>query len=280
MAPPFAASGAAALTRVGAEHNIPADASPRARAVAVTDPPETVVALEEPLSGDGASAAAARLREALGTATGGVAIDLAAVRSVDSFGLAALGEAIRRCRREGRSVRVLHPPEGAGRLAAFLRLDRVLEADPAPPARERRGVVERVGDAALRLRDYLVTLLAMTADGYRYAFVDPVRGDPVKWEQFLRQLAEAGAGAVPIVILINFMIGLILAFQMAYVLRDYGATIFIAQVVGISITREIGYMGSGEERRGGAEPGRPGEAGARLIKRTLSTSAANRDYAP
>ena len=38
------------------------------------------------------------------------------------------------------------------------------------------------------------------------------------------------------------MIGLILAFQMAYVLRDYGATLFIAKVVGISVTREIGPL--------------------------------------
>jgi phospholipid/cholesterol/gamma-HCH transport system permease protein len=64
----------------------------------------------------------------------------------------------------------------------------------------------------------------------------------VRREAFVRQLAEAGAGAVPIVCIITFMIGVILAIQMAYVLRDYGATIFIAKVVGISITREIGPL--------------------------------------
>ncbi|MHC4820999.1 MAG: MlaE family ABC transporter permease, partial [Planctomycetota bacterium] len=54
--------------------------------------------------------------------------------------------------------------------------------------------------------------------------------------------AEIGFGAVPIVVLINLMIGVILAIQMAYVLRDYGATIFIAKVVGISMSREIGPL--------------------------------------
>ena len=208
----------------------------------MTDPPETVVALAEPLAGDGALAAAERLGEAVSRGGGPLVIDLAAVRSVDTFGLAALGDAVRRCREAGRAVRIVNAPEGAGRLAAFLRLDRVVAAAKGEPPRVPRGLVIAAGDAFLGLRDYLVTLLAMTADAYRHAFVDPVRGDAVRREQFLRQMAEAGAGAVPIVVLITFMIGLILAFQMAYVLRSYGATIFIAQVVAISITRELGPL--------------------------------------
>ncbi len=206
-------------------------------------PAETVVALADPLSGAGAVAAARLLREVLVPgAAGTLVIDLGAVRRVDAFGLAALGETVRRCRAEGREVRVVNAPEGAGRMAAFLRLDRVLASDAgtAPPRRENPILL--VGDAALRLYDYLVTMLGMTADGFRYAVADPLRGGAVVREQFLRQLAEAGAGAVPIVCLINFMIGLILAFQLAYVLKDYGATLFIPRVVGVSMTREMGPL--------------------------------------
>jgi len=139
-------------------------------------------------------------------------------------------------------VEVRNAPEGAGRLASFLRLDRVLSGEPFPPPPERVPFLERAGAAALSLRDYLVTLLSMLAEGYRHAFPDSLRGGAVRGEQFLRQVAETGMGAVPIVVLINFMIGLILAFQMAYVLRDYGATLLVAKVVGISITREIGPL--------------------------------------
>jgi len=205
---------------------------------------ETVVPLSDPLAGAGAAAAARRLSEALRGAGSGapLVIDLGEVRRVDSFGLAALGEAVRRCRAEGRAVTVRNAPSGAGRLAAFLRLDRVLAADPSPPRSRRGTLLEAAGDAALFGRDYLVTLISMTAEGYRRAFLDALRGGTVAAEQLWRQLAEVGAGAVPIVVLINFMIGLILAFQMAYVLRDYGATIYIAKVVGISITREIGPL--------------------------------------
>jgi phospholipid/cholesterol/gamma-HCH transport system permease protein len=208
----------------------------------VSEQGETVIALSDPLEGDGAVAAAERMGAAISASRGPVSIDLAAVRRVDTYGMAAISDAVRRCRREGRVVRLVNAPEAARRLGRFLRLDRVLEAEAGPAPPQRRGPVIAAGDAWISLRDYLVTLLSMTADAYRHAFVDPFRGDAVKWEQFLRQLAEAGAGAVPIVILINFMIGLILAFQMAYVLRSYGATVFIAQVIGISITREIGPL--------------------------------------
>jgi phospholipid/cholesterol/gamma-HCH transport system permease protein len=203
---------------------------------------ETVIAVADPMTGDGAVAAAERMGEALRTSQGPVVLDLAAVTRIDTFGMAALSDAVRRCRREGRGVRVAHAPPGAERLAAFLHLDRVLASSATGAARAGEGILERAGGAVLRLRDYLVTLLGMTADAYRHAFVDPFRGDPVKWEQFLRQMAEAGAGAVPIVVLINFMLGLILAFQMAYVFRDYGATPLIANIVGVAVTRELGPL--------------------------------------
>ncbi|MCK6479448.1 MAG: MlaE family lipid ABC transporter permease subunit [Planctomycetes bacterium] len=206
-------------------------------------PTEILVPLADPLAGPGAAAAARALGEALRGAPPGapLAIDLGAVLRVDTFGLAALGEAVRRCRREGRPVRVLRAPAGAGRLAAFLRLDRVLATEP-PPAAPPPPLLERAGEAVLAFRDYMVTLLSMTAEGYRHAFVDPLRGGAVRAEQFVRQLAETGMGAVPIVVLINFMIGLILAFQMAYALRDYGATLYVARFVGITVTREIGPL--------------------------------------
>ena len=205
---------------------------------------ETIVSLSEPMAGPGAAAGARALGEALGRAAAGEAlvIDLGSVRTVDTFGLAAIGEAVRRGRGEGRPVEIRNPPSGAGRLAAFLRLDRVLAADPHPPRSPRTPFLLAAGDAAIALRDYMVTLLSMVAEGYRYAFIDPIRGGAVRTEQFVRQLAETGMGAVPIVVLINFMIGLILAFQMAYVLRDYGATLLVAKVVGISVTREIGPL--------------------------------------
>jgi len=199
------------------------------------------VALDDPLAGEGAAAASARLREAAGDA-GPVVIDLGQVRRVDTFGVAALGEAVRRFRAAGRDVRVVNVPPEAARLASFLRLDRVLAVELASGAAARGGLVAWAGDLGIRVRDDAIAMLAMLAEAYRVAFVDPFRGGAVRREHFFRQLAEIGAGAVPIVVLINLMLGVILALQMAYVLRDYGATFLVAQVTAVAVTREVGPL--------------------------------------
>ncbi|MHC4922947.1 MAG: MlaE family lipid ABC transporter permease subunit [Planctomycetota bacterium] len=203
--------------------------------------PEHVVALQDPLAGDGAVEASRSLEAAIDS-QGPVVVDLSNVHEVDTFGMAALGNVVRRLRAAGRTVEIRNAPERATRLATFLRLDEVLEQDPESRIPVKEGFLQRTGILAMDLRERAVLFLAMLWDGYRYGFTDPMRKDPVKREGFFRQMTEIGFGAVPIVVLINLMIGVILAIQMAYVLRDYGATIFIAKVVGISMSREIGPL--------------------------------------
>ena len=53
-------------------------------------------------------------------------------------------------------------------------------------------------------------------------------------------LAErAGVDGVPIVLLLNFLVGFVMAFQSARQLKLYGANVYVADVVGISVTREL-----------------------------------------
>ena len=52
-------------------------------------------------------------------------------------------------------------------------------------------------------------------------------------------VAKAGADAVPIVLLINFLVGFVMGFQSARQLQSYGANIFVADIVGLAVTREL-----------------------------------------
>jgi phospholipid/cholesterol/gamma-HCH transport system permease protein len=56
---------------------------------------------------------------------------------------------------------------------------------------------------------------------------------------------ECGAQALPIVSLISFLVGLILAFMGANQLRQFGAQIYVANLVGLSMAREMGAMMTG-----------------------------------
>lgn len=60
--------------------------------------------------------------------------------------------------------------------------------------------------------------------------------------ELLRAMRQCGTDAVPIVGLISFLTGMILAFQAALVLREYGADIFVANLIGLSMLREMGPL--------------------------------------
>jgi phospholipid/cholesterol/gamma-HCH transport system permease protein len=59
---------------------------------------------------------------------------------------------------------------------------------------------------------------------------------------FLQLLQESGAQALPIVTLINFLMGVILAFVGAVQLQQFGAEIFVANLVAIAMVREMGAL--------------------------------------
>ena len=63
-----------------------------------------------------------------------------------------------------------------------------------------------------------------------------------RWGDCLAQMQQCGAMGLPIVSLISFLIGLTLAYQAAVELRQFGADIFVADIVGLSIVREMGPM--------------------------------------
>lgn len=67
----------------------------------------------------------------------------------------------------------------------------------------------------------------------------------VRLDDWLVELHEAGARALPIVAFLSFLVGLILAFVSVIQLQLFGASIYVADLVGISMTREMGALITG-----------------------------------
>jgi phospholipid/cholesterol/gamma-HCH transport system permease protein len=64
----------------------------------------------------------------------------------------------------------------------------------------------------------------------------------VRWRETLLYIQRSGADGLPIVALISYLMGLITAFQAAVQLTQFGADIYVANLVGISIVRELGPL--------------------------------------
>ncbi len=62
------------------------------------------------------------------------------------------------------------------------------------------------------------------------------------WKEVLPIMERSGVDAVPIVLLINFLVGFVMAFQGAVQLKQFGANIYVADLVGLSVTRELGPL--------------------------------------
>lgn len=75
-----------------------------------------------------------------------------------------------------------------------------------------------------------------------WLLIGPFKKKGFRWASSVHQMVLIGFEAVPIVSLISLAIGIIMALQAAYQLRRVGALIYVADLVGISITRELGPL--------------------------------------
>jgi phospholipid/cholesterol/gamma-HCH transport system permease protein len=113
-------------------------------------------------------------------------------------------------------------------------------ADKAP-----LGFVTRLGAATLAIWQDAAEFVPFVGESL-LAAVALVRGKArMRTTDFFLALQDCGASALGIVALISMLVGLILAFVGAVQLQQFGATIYVADLVGIAMTREMGAMMTG-----------------------------------
>lgn len=100
----------------------------------------------------------------------------------------------------------------------------------------------KVGASVEESLAYLGALASLAGRAAYFTFVAPFHGKPLRFQRAVSQAMEAGVRALPILSLITFFIGLILALQAAYELRRFGAISFVANAVALSMTRELGPL--------------------------------------
>lgn len=107
---------------------------------------------------------------------------------------------------------------------------------------KRKNLTVELGEATVEIwRDVqvLVSFVGEMTAALAHAAIHP-RG--VRWRDALAIAEKVGVNALPIVALISFLMGLIMAFQAATPLRQFGAELFIANLIGLSILRELGPL--------------------------------------
>lgn len=168
--------------------------------------------------------------------------DMTQLGGWDTAIVALMHRLLRQSKELGIATTLEGAPDGMSRLLNFA-LNRPLlaAAEPEPPF----NLLRSLGDFALNAKaatERVVTFVGEIA----LSFTRLIRGEAYfRPEDFVETIADSGPRALAIVTLISFLVGLILAFVGSMQLREFGAQIFVADLVGIAMAREMGAMMTG-----------------------------------
>jgi phospholipid/cholesterol/gamma-HCH transport system permease protein len=107
------------------------------------------------------------------------------------------------------------------------------------PAAARAGALERTGRAAWDAARNAVGMVAFLGEGAVYLGRAVLRPRRIRWRSVFYNLQAGGVAAMPITGLLSFLMGIVIAYQGAAQLQQYGASIFVADLVGLSMLREL-----------------------------------------
>lgn len=167
-------------------------------------------------------------------------VDVSAVEHVDGAGAALLVDLLRRARRAGIPAELSGANTQVHELLDLYEPEAFLQ--PPPPEPPQPSVPEEVGrSVAETWRDFYVQvafigeLIVATLGALRH----PTR---LHWRDTLRVAERSFVDSLPIVMLLGFLIGLIMSFQAAIPMRQFGVELFVADLIALSMFRELGAL--------------------------------------
>jgi phospholipid/cholesterol/gamma-HCH transport system permease protein len=169
-----------------------------------------------------------------------VSFDTSGLRNWDSGLLAFLVQTSAACRARGINQDRAGLPDGLRRLLELA--EAVPEKKGTRAAEKRTPFFERIGKATvaygLSVDDFMSFLGELTVAFWKF-----IRGKArYRRVDLAEVIQECGANAVGIVTLISFLVGVILAFMGAVQLQQFGAAIYVADLVCIGMTRDMGAI--------------------------------------
>ncbi len=166
-------------------------------------------------------------------------VDISGVTSLDDYGALVLMGLHRAATGRGGSCGVLNPRPEVAEVLDLLKLKDLCNA----PGLTHKGLpdpITALGDAA-------IIFGSGAAEGFRftgqlffslvYAVTHPWR---VRWGDVIFSMRRVGVDAVPIVGLISFLLGFIIAFMSSVQLSQFGANVYVAILVAVGMVRELG----------------------------------------
>ncbi len=173
-----------------------------------------------------------------------VVLDVSDIQRIDTAGAWVIERLITANKARGIETTVSGESEATATL-----LQAVAEATrnkeiPAPPKKRNLlyRVLESIGRTMYAAADDFIASMYILGSTIRGAQMKLGRGHAVNPAAIVHQIDRMGVGAIPVVVLMAAIVGAIVAQQGAYQLRYFGAEIFVVDLVGILVLRELGVL--------------------------------------
>ncbi len=171
-----------------------------------------------------------------------VAIDMAQIDRLDTFGAWLLERALRTWTSQGCETNLIGLREDYRGLFDKVRAG-TQKVTPAPPKPNAViATLESVGRTMVTAGDDLILLMTMAGSLIVAMKRVLLRPSTFRLTSMVTHLERVGWQAVPIILLITFLIGAILAQQGIFHFRKFGADIYVIDMVGVLVLREVGVL--------------------------------------
>ncbi len=214
--------------------------APPLELASIDQPTATELALAGRWTARGIGAIQEQLASLHAPAKNDVVADGAKIEALDTAGAWVLQKLLLRLGDEGIALKVEGLRPEFAKLLAVVAEQMAVQAKDAPPKADNPvGALAHIGQSAASVYEQSVALLAFVGE-MAMAAVGCIRHPQrIRWRPILLNIRTAGFDALPIVGLLSFLLGVVVAYQGADQLKQYGANIFVVDLVGLSMLREF-----------------------------------------
>ena len=165
-------------------------------------------------------------------------VNLSKIEYLDSAGALGLLQLEDRAKAKSISFQFVNVTDEAKRVMGLINR-KALTIKPFVSEKKSNGI-EQIGDGSLKIFNDFISIVTFLGDLITALIYSFIHRRSIRWEDLLFYMKRAGVEGLPIVGLINFLLGLIIAFMSSLQLKQFGANIYVAQLVGVAMVTELG----------------------------------------
>lgn len=165
--------------------------------------------------------------------------DLAGIKDFDTYGIMLILHHTKQLEAQACTVEKVGANASLEKLLSICEMHYPKEKVQEPKEIFILSYLEKIGRLAFEGYETLATFFSFTGELAHFSLAAFLKPQTIRLKATLYHIEQSGAGALPIILLTSFLIGIVIAYQGATQLEKFGANIFIVEMVTISAVREL-----------------------------------------